>query len=89
MKVYELIISAAITLFSLGLLSLSLVSTKIYRGYKLTLITLVFVVFVIKGILLSASLFLTDLEGISTTMYWHIFDMIVLSLLFFTTLKKT
>jgi hypothetical protein len=89
MQICEIIISASITLFSIGLLSLSLISSKIYKSYKLTLITLVFIVFVVKGILLSASLFLAGLEGISTTMYWHIFDMIVLSLLFFTTLKKT
>ena len=85
-----IIISACITIFSLGMLIVSSLSYKKYKNTKLLFISLLFVVLLIKGLLLSISLFydLSLIEPILKGSYSGIFDLIILLLLFMATLKK-
>ena len=87
-EVINIIISAFITIFSIGLLAVSLASYKKYKNLKLLFVSLVFVVFFIKGLILSIGLFYSDFENILTTTYSGIFDLCVLVLLFVATLKR-
>ena len=91
MQIEVIAISAGITIFSLGLLIVSLVSYKKYKNSKLLFITLVFFVLLIKGILFSVSLFFPELSMINSllfSIYGGLFDLTILVLLFIATLKR-
>ena len=88
MEIYEIVISAFITIFSVGLLAVSLASYKKYKNLKLLFVSFVFVVFFIKGILMSISLFGMEIELLSSILSVGFFDLIVLILLFVATLKR-
>lgn len=88
MEIYGIIISAAVTIFSLGLLLVSLASYRKYKNLKLLFVSIVFLVFLIKGILLSLSLFIDEIAVIKSTPYTGLFDLIILILLFIATLKR-
>jgi hypothetical protein len=85
-------ISAAVTIFALGLLIVSLMSYRRYRNSKLLFISCVFVVLLIKGVLLSISIFYpVQLKPVTDFMYSPLsgfFDVMVLALLFIGTLKR-
>jgi len=88
MEIYDIIISAFITIFSVGLLAVSLASYKKYKNVKLLFVSLVFLVLLIKGILLSLSLFTEELVVFTSIPYAGMFDLIILILLFIATLKR-
>lgn len=88
MEIHEIIISAFVTIFSLGLLAVSLASYRKYRNLKLLFVSIVFLVFLIKGILLSLSLFDFQVIELTTYTYNGFFDLIILILLFLATLKR-
>ncbi|MCX6665931.1 MAG: hypothetical protein NT038_07750 [Euryarchaeota archaeon] len=89
MDVITICISACITIFSLGLLWISLASYRKYRNIKLLVVSLVFVVFFIRGILFSLSLFYKDMVGlISSGIVDGLIDLSILVLLFIATLKR-
>jgi hypothetical protein len=88
MEIQDIIISAFVTIFSLGLLIVSLASYKKYKNLKLLFVSLVFMVFLIKGILLSLSLFYQGIPLINSLEYSGLFDLIILVLLFMATLKR-
>lgn len=91
MEIEGIIISAVVTIFSVGLLVVSLLSYKKYKNVKLLFISLVFIVFLIKGILFSLSLFypsFTELDMMLFSIYSGMFDVVVLILLFVATLKR-
>jgi len=88
MEIYEIIISAFITIFSVGLLAISLASYKKYKNKKLLFVSLVFFVLLIKGILLSLNLFTEEYSILNSLQYVGIFDLIILVLLFIATLKR-
>jgi len=88
MEISEIVISAFITIFSIGLLAVSLASFKKYKNMKLLFVSLVFFVFLIKGILLSIGLFYEDITIIFSSTYIGLFDLIILVLLFIATLKR-
>lgn len=88
MEISEIVISAFITIFSIGLLAVSLASFKKYKNMKLLFVSLVFFVFLIKGILLSIGLFYEDITTILSSTYIGLFDLIILVLLFIATLKR-
>ena len=83
-----IVISAFVTILSLGLLTVSFVSYRKYRKTKLFFVSCVFLVFLIKGMLLSIGLFFDDVAIFSTGIYGGFFDMIILILLFIATLKR-
>ncbi len=88
MDVQSIVISSFITIFSLGLLIVSLASYKKYKNVKLAFISLVFVVFLIKGIILSYELFFGEIEFFNTVINREVFDLVILILLFVATLKR-
>lgn len=88
MEIQDIIISAFITIFSVGLLAVSLASYKKYKNLKLLFVSLVFLVFLIKGVLLSLGLFNEDIATILTSTYAGLFDLAILILLFIATLKR-
>ena len=88
MAIYDIIISAFVTIFSVGLLAVSLASYRKYKNLKLLFVSLVFLVFLIKGILLSLGLFNEDISSILMSSYAGLFDLTVLILLFIATLKR-
>ena len=88
MEIQSIVISAAITIFALALLIISLLSYWKYKNKKLLLISLVFLFFLIRGALLSLSIFYPDLEAITSSMYIWIVDLVILILLYIASLKR-
>ena len=88
MDVESVIISSSVTILSLGLLLLALAGYKKYKNIKLIFVSLVFVVLLVKGILFSFGLFNEDVVELLSFPYVGIFDLIILILLFISTLKR-
>ncbi|MCX6666050.1 MAG: hypothetical protein NT038_08360 [Euryarchaeota archaeon] len=89
MTLEQLVISAFITMFSLGLFIISLASYRRYKNVKLLVVSLVFLVFLVKGILLSLGLFSEDiLRIVSSATAGGLVDVLILGLLFIATLKR-
>ena len=91
MEIESIAITASITILSLGLLTISLLSYSKYKTKRLLFISLVFIVLLIKGILLSVSLFNPEILFIDSflkSIYSGLFDIIILILLFIATLKR-
>ena len=88
MEMESIVIEACITIFSLGLLVVSLLSYRKYKNTKLLFVSLVFLVFLLKGILFSLGLFNAQIAGIVSNPYTGLFDLVVLVLLFIATLKR-
>jgi len=88
MEIQDIIISAFVTIFSLGLIAVSFASFRKYKNPKLLFVNLVFFVFLVKGILLSLSLFIGDIAVITTMPFSGLFDLIILIFLFIATLKR-
>ena len=91
MAVEQIILSAGVTIFSLGLLLVSLASYWRYRTMKLLVISIVFFVFFMKGVLMSIQVFTTGssfVDLVLTGSYSGVLDLVVLVLLFLVTLKR-
>jgi len=83
-------ISAFVTIFALGLLIVSLFSYRRHRNMKLLIISVVFLLFLMKGILLSIGLIYEDmvLSVLTSLVFIGAFDFIVLLLLFLATFRR-
>lgn len=88
MLVENIILSAGVTVLSLGLLIVSLASYRKYKNMKLLFISLVFVIFVVKGMLLSFNLLAEDLLNLSLDPRLVVFDVVILLLLYIALLKR-
>ncbi len=89
MEIQSIIISAFVTIFSVGLLVVSIASYRKYKNLKLLFVSLVFFIFLIKGILLSLGLFYEEIEVLTnTSTYIGLFDLVILIMLFLATLKR-
>ena len=88
MGVESIIISASVTVFALGLFIVSLISYRKQNNPKLIFICLVFLIFLIKGILFSLGLFFEQLTPINSSQYLGLFDLVILVALFIATLKR-
>jgi len=91
MEIHEIIISSSVTIFSLGLLLVSLLSYKKFKNPKLLFISIVFIILLIKGVLFSINLFYPEILFIDTllfSIYSGLFDLTILILLFIATLKR-
>ena len=84
----SIIIYGFITIFSIGLFCVSILSYLKSKNRKLLFVSTVFLLFILKGIILSLSLFLSDLNLFINIEILSIFDLIVLFLLFIATLKN-
>jgi len=86
---YEsIVINACMTVFSFGLLILALLSYRKSNNKKLLFVSLVFIIFLIKGILLSLGIFFGQFSDVLSGFYVGLFDLIILILLFIATLKR-
>ena len=81
-------ISACVTIFSLGLLIITLISYNKSKNIKLLFVSIVFIILLVKGIILSLSIFVEDFENIITIPLIGFFDLIILLALFVATLKR-
>ena len=91
MDLIDIAISVGITVFSLGLLFVSLLSYHKYKNIKLLAISIVFVVLLCKGIVLSLGLFFTEVSSLRSIVYGTyggVFDLAILAILFVATLKR-
>ncbi|KYK32941.1 MAG: hypothetical protein AYK22_06765 [Thermoplasmatales archaeon SG8-52-3] len=87
-SVESIIIYAFITIFSIGLFGISILSYNKSKNKKLIFVSIVFLLFFLKGIILSLSLFLTELKPLINISTLAVIDLIVIFLLFIATLKK-
>ena len=83
-----IIVSAAITIVACILGIVSLHSYKTYRNTKLLFVLSVFAFFIVKGVLLSLSLFYHQFTEISSSYYFLMIDLIILTLLYLAALKR-
>ena len=88
MEIHTIGISAFVTIFSAGLLIISLLSYKKHRNKKLLFVSLVFFILLIHGILLSLGLFYDEFTVWTSPPYVGLFDLIILISLFIATLKR-
>ena len=88
MDIQSIFINASITVLSLGIVILSLVSYRKSKNVKLIFVTTAFLLFLMKGILLSLGLFHDIVGNISSNSYFGLIDVIILLLLFVSTLKR-
>lgn len=88
METVNIIIAACITVFALGLFIVSLFSYHRSKNIKLLFVSFVFLVLLIRGTLLSVSLFNEQLESFVIMPYAGLLDLIILILLFIATLKR-
>ncbi len=87
MSVLDLFISASITVLSLGLFILSMLGYLKRKNTKMIFVSLVFLVFLVKGILLSLGIFSSEIIVLNSSFNPWIFDLVVLVLLYVTSLK--
>ena len=88
MEIESIVISAFVTMFSLGLLVVSLASYRRHKNLKLLFVSFVFLVFLLKGILLSIGLFFDEIVVFTSVSFMGVFDVFILVLLFVATLKR-
>jgi hypothetical protein len=88
LEIGYLIVSAAITIVSLILLSVTIYSYRITGNSKLPLIIAVFLFFLIRGVFLSLGVFISVLTPFVTSYYLWIVDLVILTLLYVAALKR-
>ena len=87
MSVLDLFISASMTVLSLGFFILSMLGYLKRKNTKMIFVSLVFLVFLVKGILLSLGIFSSEIIVLNSSFNPWIFDLVVLVLLYVTSLK--
>jgi len=88
MEPINIIIAASVTVFSLGLLIISLISYNRSKNLKLLFVSMVFIILLIRGFLLSYSLFTEDFDMFVTMPFTGFLDLLILIFLFIATLKR-
>jgi len=88
METVSIVLDAGITIFALGLLLVSLFSYRKFKNSKLIFVILVFLIFFVKGLVLSFGLFNNQMLNVISNPYFELFDLIILVLLFVATLKR-
>ncbi len=88
MDTVSIIISASVTVLAFGLLIVSLVSYLKNRNTKLIFISLVFTLFLVKGIFFSLSVFNGQFATGILIQYLGVFDLFILASFFLATLKR-
>ena len=87
-EIWLIALSAGITIFSLNLLVISLLSFLKYRNLKLLLMTLVFLLFFIRGLILSMDVIAGKSVDPTSIIYLWVFDLLILVFLYITSLKR-
>ena len=86
MEIVGVLLSAGITMFSLGLLIISIISYLKYRNKKLLLVSIAFLFFLLKGIVLTSYVFFEEFTLF--IFFFSVMDLIILVVLFISTLKR-
>jgi len=86
MEFISIILSASITVFSLGLFIISLVSYLKYKNKKLLFVSAAFFIFLLKGIVMSSNAFVEEFS--MSMILFGVLDLVVLIALFVATLKR-
>jgi hypothetical protein len=87
MSILDLFIGASITVISLGLFVLSVRGYFKRKNTKMIFVSLVFLIFLIKGIVLSIGIFSSEIIVLNVSINLWIFDLLILVLLYVTSLK--
>jgi hypothetical protein len=77
-----------LTMFSFGLWIISIFSYRKSRNKKLIFVNIVFLIFFIKGVLLSLGIFISEIYDSVSIQLLAVFDLIIICLLFISVLKK-
>jgi hypothetical protein len=88
MQLDSIVIFACISIFSLVLFLVSILSYYKYRKIKLLLISMVFLMFLSRSLLLSFSLFSAQVSAFIASPYIWLFDLLILLVLYITSLKR-
>ena len=81
------IIYGFLTVFSIGLMVISLLSYQKSKNKKILFISGIFIIFLIKGLLLSLSLLNLEYQDIVSIPFLALLDLLILSFLFLAVLK--
>jgi hypothetical protein len=82
------ILSAGITLCALVLCYISIASYRKHKTNRLLYVSIVFFVFLIKGILMSLSIFIDEFAFFTYNIYFAALDFFMLIILFIAILKE-
>lgn len=88
LSIVNIIIVGFATIFSLGLLIISLNSYRKSKNKKILFVNLVLLLFFIKNLLLSFNLFTTQIQNNITLLVLELFDLLILVFLFIAVLTK-
>jgi hypothetical protein len=91
MQIELIVLNAGITVFSLGLLVVSLLSYRKFKNWQLLLVSAAFLLFFIKGViqsLNSLNVFGENLTMFTSQLSLGLFDFMILIVLFLGTLKS-
>ena len=88
METAFIIISAGITIVAFILFIFSLQSYRIYKNTKLPFVIVVFLFFLLRGLLLSIGLFYEPVAAIISSYYLGVLDLAILTLLYLAALKR-
>jgi hypothetical protein len=88
MQLEQLLITPFLIVFSLGLLITSLMSYQRSKNTKLIFVSVVFFLFLLKGILMGIDVMYPGIPLLSSLFSFAVVDVIILVLLFIATLKR-
>jgi len=88
MGIEYIIVGAAICICALVLFLFSILSYRKYKNPKLLFVLIVFLFFLIRGILFSISFFYEPLAAFTASVYPWIIDVVILNLLYLSALKR-
>jgi hypothetical protein len=82
------IIFGFLTVFSFGLWMISIFSYRKSQNKKLIFVNIVFLIFFTKGVVLSLSIFISEIYDLISIQLLAVIDLIIICLLFISVLKK-
>jgi hypothetical protein len=88
MEYWQLLLSSGITIFSFALLIISLLSYRKYKKTKILFISTVVLMFLLKGLLYSVSLFNSQVSGWITQPWFWVYDFVGVIFLYLVSLKS-
>ena len=88
MEPIEIIINGFVTIFSFGLLVVSVGSYLKFKQLKLLFVSIVFLIFFIQGMFLSIGMFDRGIASLTTGVFAGLFDLIILVILFLAIFKR-
>jgi len=88
MEIETIVIYAGITIFSFGLFIISILGLRKHRTIKILFVTLAFLMFFIRGVILSLSLINNLSKEIVSSSFFWLLDLIILALLLIATIKR-